>query len=145
MKKSTMQMTKHEKMDFQQQRFDIQQRETKEQAVQIEQVKPVVNILNVEVKSRKQIEMERDEMVQITINNYQKEAEVTKQRIKEEEDRRKVKIQQEKERMEKEFELKQEVFKRKEEERKREHVRKQQAIDEENRNREINSCTEPIL
>merc|ERR1712110_1279866 len=64
MKKSTMQMTKHEKMDFQQQRFDIQQRETKEQAVQLEQVKPVVNILNVEVKTRRQIEMERDEMIQ---------------------------------------------------------------------------------
>merc|ERR1712147_371761 len=43
-KKSTMQMTKHEKMSFQHQRFETQQKENKEQqqtqVVQIEQLKP---------------------------------------------------------------------------------------------------------
>merc|ERR1711973_507866 len=88
-KTNTMKMSKQEKVEFQQERFYAQQKETREQ-MQINQTtsnelmtkkqdgeseKIGHNQTNISgVKSRQQLEMERDEMIKRTINHLQSES-----------------------------------------------------------------------
>merc|ERR1712025_1368484 len=130
-KKSTLQMSKQEKIEFQQERFVSQQQQTREQ-LQIQSQQLSVAPINIEtlsqssessiqssVKSRKQLEMERDEMIKQTILQYQKESSSMAQRITEEEAKRMQSIQTETLRIEEEYKARQEATKRVEEERKR--------------------------
>jgi len=124
-------MSKQEKIEFQQERFVSQQQQTREQ-MQIQSQQLSVAPINIEtlsqssessiqssVKSRKQLEMERDEMIKQTILQYQKESSSMAQRIKEEEAKRMQSIQTETLRIEEEYKARQEATKRVEEERKR--------------------------
>merc|ERR1712227_986488 len=128
-KKSTLQMSKQEKLEFQQERFVTQQQQTKEQ-IQNQQlsIAPMSietlsqsseSSLQSSVKSRKQLEMERDEMIKQTMLQYQKESTSMAKRIKEEEEKRIQSIQTETLRIEEEYKARQEATKRVEEERKR--------------------------
>merc|ERR1712217_361808 len=114
-KMSTVQMTKHQKKEFQEQRFNIQQQERQDQSELSQQVSTSDRAMRVDVKSRKQIERERDEIVQQTIMNYQIESQTIAKRVKEEEDKRIKMIQEEKSRLEEETKFKQEALRRMEE------------------------------
>merc|ERR1719336_3629988 len=62
------------------------------------------------VKSRKQLEMERDEMIKRTITHLQSESSSLSERIKKEEEDRNKMIQQENQRISDEFQARQEIL-----------------------------------
>merc|ERR1719481_731929 len=124
-KTNTMKMSKQEKVEFQQERFYAQQKETREQ-MQMNQTslnelmtkkpdgeseKIGHNQTNISgVKSRQQLEMERDEMIKRTINHLQSESSSLSERIKKEEEDRNKMIQQENQRISDEFQARQEIL-----------------------------------
>merc|ERR1712098_979335 len=124
-KTNTLKMSKQEKVDFQQERFFAQQKETREQmqinqasSIQImskQQVDESEKIGHTQtkisgVKSRKQLEMERDEMIKRTITHLQSESSSLSERIKKEEEDRNMMIQKENQRISDEYLARQEIL-----------------------------------
>ena len=139
-----MKMSKQEKVEFQQERFYAQQKETREQMQMNltssnelmtkkqdgESEKIGHNQTNISgVKSRQQLEMERDEMIKRTINHLQSESSSLSERIKKEEEDRNKMIQQENQRISDEFQARQEILRAAENKRLRQIEEEKQKIE----------------